>query len=366
MKFQCDTKELYSALQIVSSVIPSKSPREILQNVLIEAKDNSVRLAGTDLEVAVRYVVPDVKVESEGVILAEASKLTQILREAGEGTIVFNAENLQEFTVSYEGANYELKGFDPEEYPDVPSLEGDCVEMDGPTLADMIGHTSFAAARESMRFAINGVLFVVKDGTVQMVGTDGHRLAWMKKKMEIAEDVSFRGILPLKALDVIMRLVQDAEEPVKMKLEESFIMLQSGRGFVGSKLVEGSYPNYEDVVPRENDKIITIDTESLMSAVRQAAILTSEESKAVRASFEKEKMILTARIPERGGAKIERKVNYTGSAIKVGFNPEYIIDVLKVTSDSEIRIEMKDKDKPVLFKSSEDYLYVVMPVSTED
>ncbi|HUW32025.1 MAG TPA: DNA polymerase III subunit beta [Planctomycetota bacterium] len=366
MKFECNSKQLYSALQLVSTVIPGKSPREILQNVLIDARDGHVQLAGTDLEVGMRYVVPDVQVAKEGVILADAAKLTQILREAGESISKFESGDGLEFKVTYEGAEYDLKGFDPEEYPDVPEFEGDHVEIDGPILAEMISHTAFAAARESMRFAINGVLFTVKEGTAHMVGTDGHRLAWIKRKVQLPEDVGFRGILPLKALDVIGRLVGEAEEPVKLKLEESFIIIKSGNGVITSKLVEGSYPNYEDVVPRDNDKIATVDVALLTSAVRQAAVLTGDESRSVRAQFADDKMVLTARLPERGGAKVVRTIEYSGSPIKIGFNPDFILDMLKVAKGETVRIELKDKDKPALLKAGDDYLYVVMPVSTED
>jgi len=366
MKFSCETKKLYSALQLVSSVIPSKSPKEVLQNVLIEAQDNSVHLAGTDLEVGIRFVIPDVQVEETGSILAEAARLTQILREAGGETISFETPKPLEFTITYEGSIYNLKGFDPEEYPEVPLFEGDHVEIDAPVLASMIEHTGFAAARESIRFAINGVLFVVDKGMAHMVGTDGHRLAWIKKKVEIAEDVAFRGIVPIKALDVLQRLLQDSEEPVSLKFEENYILAQCGQGVVASKLVEGTYPNYEDVIPRENDKIAIVNVAGMTSAVRQAAVLTGDESRALRATFENGKMTLTSRLPERGGAKIERKVEFEDEAVNIGFNPDYLIDLLKITEDETIRIELKDKDRPALFKKGDEYLYVVMPVSIEE
>jgi len=366
MKFSCETKKLLAALQLVGSVIPAKSPREILQNVLIEAKDDSVHVAGTDLEVGIRFIVPDIKVDRKGAVLAEAARLTQILREAGGETISFEGTAPLEFTISYEGSTYDMKGFDPEEYPDVPFFEGDHVEVDAPVLTSMIEHTAFAAARESIRFAINGVLFVVKKGVAHMVGTDGHRLAWIKKKVEIAQDVEFKGILPLKALDVLQRLLQESEEPVSLKFEENFILARCGQGSIASKLVEGSYPNYEDVVPRENDRIATINVEQMTSAVRQAAVLTGNESRSLRASFEDGKMTLTSRLPERGGAIIERGVEFEGESVKIGFNPDYLLDVLKITEEETIRLELKDKDRPALFKKGDEYLYVVMPVSIEE
>jgi DNA polymerase-3 subunit beta len=365
MKFNCDTKKLHAALQLVSTVVPAKSPREILQNVLIDAQDGCVHLAGTDLEVGIRFVIPDVAVEINGKVLAEAAQLTQIVREASGKTITFDSPEPLQFTVSYQGSTYDLKGADPEEFPEVPIFEGEAVEVDASVLSGMIEHTSFAAARESVRFAINGVLFVVKDGTAHMVGTDGHRLAWIKKKVEIASDVSFNGIVPLKALDVLQRLLQDSKESVKLKLEENFILAQCGQGVVASKLVEGSYPNYEDVVPRENDRIVTIGIPEMTSAVRQAAVLTSDESRALRATFADGKMTLTSRVPERGGAKIERNVEFEGEAVNIGFNPDYLLDVLKITEGETIQIELKDKDRPALFKNGDDYLYVVMPVSIE-
>jgi len=366
MKFRCETSKLHSALQLVGAVIPSKSPREILQNVLINARNGCVQLAGTDLEVGIRYVVEDVTVDEEGTLLAEAGSLTKILHEAEGDEIVFEAQDPLEFTVSYEGSTYQLNGFDPEEYPDVPPFEGEYVEMDAPLLVRMIEHTAFAAARESIRFAINGVLFVVKGGVVHMVGTDGHRLAWMKKKVEIDEGVEFRGIVPLKALDVLQRLLADSEEPVRLRLEENFILVKCGSGVVATKLVEGSYPNYEEVIPRENDKVAVVDVARLASAVRQAAVLTSDESSAVRTTFDGGTMTLSARIPERGGATIQRSVEYEGEPVKIGFNPAYLLDVLKVVDTESVRIELKSKDRPALFKTDDDYNYVVMPVSIDE
>jgi len=370
MKFTCEKKKLHSALQLVSTVVPAKSPREILQNVLIDAREGCVQLAGTDLEVGIRFVVEDVNVEEEGTILTEAAQLTRILHEAISEDITFESTEgdgpALEFNVSYEESRYELKASDPEEYPDVPPFEGEHVEMEGALLNRMIEHTAFAAARESIRFAINGVLFAVNEGTAQMVGTDGHRLAWMKKKVEIDTKESFNGILPLKALDVLQRLLADTQEQVKLKLDENFILAKCGNGVVVSKLVEGSYPNYEEIIPRENDKIAVIDTAKLTSAVRQAAVLTGEESLAVRTSFEGSTMTMTSRIPQRGGATIKRQVDYEGEPVKIGFKPGYLLDLLKVTDAETIRIELKDKDRPALFKTSDDYYYVVMPVSIEE
>jgi len=366
MKFSCDVKRLQAALQLVSTVIPAKSPREILQNVLIQAQDSSVSFVGTDLEVGMRYILDDVNVEEKGTILANAPKLTQIVREANAETIEIETEKSFDFKITYASSDYSMKGFDPEEYPELPDFAGEFVEMDAPTLLKMIRHTSFAAARESMRFAINGVLFVVEDGMAHMVGTDGHRLGWIKKQVEIAGDVSFRGIVPLKALDVLERLLEGSEEQVKLKFEENYILAQAGSGHIVSKLVEGTYPNYEDVIPHENDKKAIINTDELRSAVRQAAILTSDESRAVRTSFEDDEMTMTSRIPDRGGSVITRKIDFEGSAVKIGFNPEYLLDMLKVTEEPEIIIELMSKDKPALIKTGTDYLYVVMPVSIEE
>jgi len=366
MKFSCDVKRLQAALQLVGSVIPAKSPREILQNVLIHAEDSNVHFVGTDLEVGIRFILDEVNVEKEGTILANAFKLTQIVREANAETVEFESEESVDFKISYASSNYSMKGFDPEEYPELPDFAGEYVEMDAPTLLKMIRHTSFAAARESMRFAINGVLFVVEDATAHMVGTDGHRLGWIKKPVEIAGDVSFKGIVPLKALDVLERMLEGSEEEIKLKFEESYILAQSGSGHIVSKLVEGTYPNYEDVIPHENDKRAIINADELRSAVRQAAILTSDESRAVRTSFEDNLMTMTSRIPDRGGSVVTRQINYEGGPVKIGFNPEYLIDVLKVTEESEIVIELMSKDRPALIKTGPDYLYVVMPVSIEE
>jgi len=365
MKFRCETKRLYLALELVSRVVPAWTSCDVLQGVLIHAAGGCLNLVGTDLEVGIRYVLDDVAIKQEGKLLAEAALLTKIVREADGEEIVFEAEEPLEFTVSCGAPRYRLNGLDPEEYPEVPSFQGDYVEIDAGLLARMIEYTAFAAAPESRWLAFTGVEFAVKGGMVQMVGTDGYRLASIKKKIDIDKGVEFVGIVPLKALDVLQRLLADSEEPVRLRLQENLFLAKCGSGMIAAKLIEGTHPDYEAVIAIDNDKLAVVDTARFARVLRQVAVLTSEESSAIRFRFDDGMMTLSARIPERGDVMIHRAIEYEGEPVEVAIKPVYLLDAFERIDNDSVRIELKNNTTPVLFKAGEDYIYAVMPCPLE-
>ncbi len=237
-----------------------------------------------------------------------------------------------------------------------------------------MARTLFATARENSRYAINGVLLKRDGKRLEMVATDGRRLALARANLT-GPDKDARPIsciVPTKALGMLQKLIKEHEEPVQIAITDSQVHFSfgtaasPGRAMLASSLVEGTFPPYEDVIPRDQDKKVTFDKDLLSSAVRRAALLTNEESRGVRMAFDgkKKSVDLSSRAPEMGEAQVKVDVSsYEGEAIEIGFNPQFITDALKVIDQPEVILELKAPNKPGLIKSGNDFMYVVMPVN---
>jgi DNA polymerase III subunit beta len=387
MKVICERAALLEAVNQVSGVVASRSPRPQLTCILLNAtKTNDgaeLTLSGTDAEISLSVRIGRVDVAEEGSALVPSDKLRQIISaEDNESTLVI--ESVGETThIKGEDAHFSLHGFDPADFPtlaDYKSIsEGSAASpaakslfaTDAGIIDSLVTRTLFAAARENSRYAINGVLLVRDGKKLEMVATDGRRLA--KSAVSISGDgEGAQCIIPSKALSMIQKLTADENEPVHVAITDNQAVFAFGdepadsRAVLTTNLVEGTFPPYEDVIPRDLDIKVTFNRDTLASAVRRAALLTNEESRGVRLAFtgEHKSLELSSRAPEMGEATINIDLAaYDGSDIEIGFNPAFITDALKVINDPEIMIELKAPNKPGLFKAGSDFLYVVMPVN---
>ncbi|MCH8986002.1 MAG: DNA polymerase III subunit beta, partial [Acidobacteria bacterium] len=313
--------------------------------------------------------------------LIPADKLRQVVAaEENEPTLTIETEQ-DTCHIRGEDAHFRLVGYPPSEFPEIPDFHNVVSEgkakavltlQAGPFCA-MITKTIFATARENTRYAINGVLFSRNGNKIEMVATDGRRLALTRLNLLSSDgsDDAVSCIIPTKALSMLQKLLVNEDEKVCVAITENQILFAIGgdgdaRAVLASNLVEGAFPPFEDVIPKDHDKKVTFDRDVLTSAVRRAALLTNEESRGVRMSFNGEnKMVeLTSRAPEMGEADIRVPVNaYEGDDIEIGFNPHFITDALKVITEPEVVMELKAPNKPGLIKSGNDFVYVVMPVN---
>jgi DNA polymerase-3 subunit beta len=331
----------------------------------------TLTLSATDLEVGLRLTVEEVDVQDEGDLLVPADKLTQIVRASDDATLTIETEG---HTAHIRGADSHFKvfGFDPGEAPQVrgfDDVEVDC-EMDSGALRTLISRTIFAAAAEHSRYAINGVLFERTGRKLRLVATDGRRLAVAIGDCATPKDGDARCIVPTKALQLAGKLLTDAEATVRIAVEENQAMFAVGdeqhAAVLSTKLVEGAFPPFEDVIPKDQDKKVVFDAGALSSAIRRAALLTNEESKGVRLSFANDQLTLTSRAPEMGEAEIQLKLDsYDGEPLEIGFNPGYIIDALKVVDEPQVLIELKAPNKPGVLRSGKEFTYVIMPVNLQ-
>ncbi len=368
MKVICNRGSLLEALSIAGNAVAARTPKPVLQCVKVSAANDRITVAATDLEVAIRYSDAQVQIEQPGEILVPADKLTAIVRESVDDTL----------SIELVGEQAHIKGQDslfkiftqsPSEFPPVPDFEGDPdFEVSGGHFKQLIGQTLFAAAKESTRYAFNGVLVTAKGKKITLVATDGRRLAMASGEITHSGKLSKEGIkaiVPAKGMQLVEKIVDDPEESVGFRVRDNQVVFHTSDATLTSSLVEGQFPPYEDVIPKDTDKKMTAATPDLMSAIRRASLLTTEESKGVRMHFSKKGLVLTSRSPESGEATVNFPCKYEGSEMEIGFNPQFMVDALKVMDSDEVTMELTAPNRPGLLKSGSNFLYVIMPVNLQ-
>lgn len=368
MKAICNRGALLDALNLTGNVVAARTPKPILQCLKLTVEDNALTVAATDLEVAIRYRDEQVQAESTGSTLVPADKLRDIVRESIDDTLSLEITG---DTAHVRGQDSHFKIFTQKatDFPPIPDFEGEPeIQVAGQTLKKLIGQTLFAAAKESTRYAFNGVLVVAKAKKISLVSTDGRRLAMAKGDLAPGDKLDKEGkkaIVPTKALQLIEKLIDDPDELVGMQIRENQVIFRTSHATLTSNLVEGQFPPYDDVIPKDADKKMTASTADFLSAIRRAALLTTEESRGVRLAFNKKGLVLTSRSPESGEATINFPCKYEGADIEIGFNPIFVVDALRVVNADEVSLEMLAPNRPGLLKAGADFLYVIMPVNLQ-
>ncbi|MBS0187908.1 MAG: DNA polymerase III subunit beta [Planctomycetes bacterium] len=395
MKVICDRGALLDAINLISGAVAARTPKVQLTCVKLTAAKTgnvgSLTLVATDAEISLRLHLAQVDVQQPGEALVPADKLRQIVSaEDSEPTLTLETEN-EIVHIRGQDAHFKVFGYQVADFPPVPDLAGVIAGADGTkakavfsqnagALSGTVARTLFATARENSRYAINGVLMKRDGKKLEMVATDGRRLALCRSTLTGGSDKDAKTIsciVPTKALNMLQRLLGNPDEVVQVAVTDNQVFFGIGggtgktdapRAVLSSTLVEGTFPPYEDVIPKDQDKKVTFDRDVLSSAVRRAALLTNEESRGVRMSFQAKKkhLELSSRAPEMGEAKVDIDLaGYEGDDIEIGFNPTFITDALKVISDPQVIMELKAPNKPGVVKSGGDFVYVVMPVNLQ-
>lgn len=363
MKCICDRVALLEALSATSSVAAARTPKPILQCVRLTAAKDALTVTAYDQEVGLRQHVRQIDVTKTGESLVNCERLLAIVRESADETLAFETKD-DILHIRGADSHFQVIGQSAREFPPVPDMEGDAdFSVKVGVLREAVGQTLFAAARENTRYAINGVLWQKKGKNLQLIATDGRRLAMSSVSLEksVGEEVS--AIVPAKALNLLSKLHFAADEVIQVKLSTNQIILRSDRATISSVLVEGHFPKYEDVVPRDNDKKISLKTDEFMSAVKRASLLSGVESKGIRIHVSSEGLVLSGRAQEQGEATVKLSgIEYGGPALDIGFNPEFLVDALKVCGET-VSFELKEPSRPGVIRSGPVFLYVVMPVN---
>ena len=364
MKLRFNREEAAEALSNACAVAAVRTPKEILKCVRVEALPDAVLLSATDLELGLRIAVTQVEVDEPGETLVVADTLAKIVRECADE--VMSAETtVSELHLRGAGSHFQIVTQAPAEFPPVPTMEGEPdFTVENGLLQRMIEWTVFAAARESTRYAINGVLWEVSGKELVMAATDGRRLSVAKGKLSSCRSKSLPSVIvPGKALSLFNRLGGDADAAVAVKVTSNQLLLRVGRAVISTNLVEGHFPKYQDVIPADCDRTVELNTAEFHSALKRAALLTNEESKGVRLAFSDGILTMSSRAPEQGEATISFPVEYKGEPIAMGFNPVFLTDVLRVTHTDELIFAFKEPNRPGVLRVGDGFIHVVMPVN---
>jgi DNA polymerase-3 subunit beta len=368
MKALCPREALLSGCQLASVAVPSRDVKPILRNLKMIASLDGCTLLATDLELGVRMAVRSMKVDVAGEALLPAARLVAILREATDDELTIEA-NPDGSHVRGAAAEFDLPGENPAEFPDIPTFTADKFhEVTAGTLREMIRRTVFAAdTKDSPRYAMKGVLWEFDGSQARLIATDGKRLAVASGAATDQGGGDTKGqspIVPTKAMSLLERLLQEDEEQVRICLRPNEALFHTERATIYTRLVEGRYPNYREVFPKKQTTKVPLSATAFLSAVRQAAIMTDEESKRVKFEFSKQKLTLLASGAETGRSKVELPIEYDGKELKISFDPQLVTEMLKVLSaDAPLTLEVVDGNSPALFRSGPDYSYVVMPLT---
>jgi DNA polymerase-3 subunit beta len=362
MQVHVDRDGFLRGLQMVSNIVEPRQTLPILANVLLEAGEDTLRLTATDLEVGVRVSVP-AKVTATGAITLSARKLLDIVKELPAVPLALKVQENAWVALRSGGASYKLVGLGPGDFPAV--AEGGSatwITVDGQLLRDMLGHTTFAISHDESRYALNGVLFALRDRELRLVATDGHRLALAVRLLGHAAP-SVSGIVPRKAVQEVARIVGSGEE-VEIAMGENQFMLKMPNVLLIARLIEGTFPNYEQVVPRAHPHRLVMSREGLAAAVRRVSVLSEERTKPTKFSFSPGILKLSAYSPDFGEAEEQLEIDYAGEDMTIGFNSRYVLDALGAQMSEQVVLEVKDGLSPGVIKSFEDdgSLCVIMPM----
>jgi len=369
MRFTCSREKLLGGLQIVGSVVSTRGMKPVYESVLIRSRDGALEMMGTDLEVAIRFHLTDkdgdIRIEEAGALVVPAARLTAILREVKDDLLNFVWEQ-NVLTISCVGSRFRIMGLPEEEFPEIPDFpEQAPVTVPSAIFKRMVARTSFAAAREKMRYALNGVLFLLKDDRLQMVGTDGRRLAHTSHAIENKTGADLRAIVPTKGMTQIAKVIGEEEETIDLALSNNQLAARTEHAVVVSRILEGSFPPFQDVIPLNCECRARMKREDLIAAVRKAALLTNKESQSVRWAFGEGELILTARAAEVGEAHVSLAIEYEGEPAEIALNPAYVLDGLAVIEDETVTFEFRNPSSPSKMTDGEEFTYVVMPISIE-
>lgn len=364
MKFRFNRQEMVEVLAPICNVTSVRTPKEILKCVRIEARSDAVLLSATDLELSVRCAATEVDVDKPGEALVIAGTLNRIVRECSDEVMdVEVAQNVLHLRGA--GSHFQIVLGTVADFPPVPEMEGEPdFTIDHAVLCRLMEWTAFAAARESTRYAINGVLLEVADNGLTMVATDGRRLSLAHGALVSCNTADVpNAIIPSKTLALLRGLPADADSVASVQVTANRLMFKLGGAMISSSLVEGHFPKYRDVIPTDCDRVVVLNTAEFHSALKRAALLTNEESKGVRLSFEKGGLTLSSRASEQGEATISLEVDYSGEPVEIGFNPVFLADVLRVAHSEEITFAFKEANRPGVVRLGDDFVHVVMPVN---
>jgi DNA polymerase-3 subunit beta len=371
MKFKINRDHFANGLAQVLNVVGSKATMPILSNVLIEAEKDQISLTTTNLDLGIRCKIK-AEVKETGAVTLPVKRLAGIVRELPNLDVVFDGAANHQIKLTSGGSTFRIMGIGKEEFPPLPEFGEDHVySLDQADLAMMLKSVAYAQSTDESRYILNGVYFNFRDGKLSLVATDGRRLALLSKDIPTPESAGGAIILPAKTVAELTRLL-DKGALVKINFNDRRAAFQIATDketsglidhiYLYSKVVEGNYPNYQQVIPKETHQRIKLERELLLQCVHRAALVCSEKANSVKMKLSSNLLELTAQSPDFGEAHESMAISYSGPELQVAFNPAFLIDPLRALTKDEVFFEVKDEVSPGVFKTLENFVCVIMPV----
>ncbi len=368
MEFSVTTSALLNELSTTQGVVERKTTIPILSNLLIEASGSHLTITATDLELSIRTSC-EAKIKKEGAGTIPAKKLLELVRLLPEGEIKVKLLDNHWVEIVSDRKKYKLVGMAKENFPALPVMPHTLVKIPAAIIENLIRKTKFAISMEESRYTLNGGLLILKPDTLAMVATDGHRLALAETDHKLAGlNGEVKVLIPKKAMDEVEKLSSAAgsDAHIEFAKDESHLFFQAGHRLLISRILTGQFPNYEAVLPRDNNKNVVIERAELSDAVRRVSQLADQRSHAVKLAVSKEGIEISASSPEYGEAKESIEKEFKGEPIAIGFNSSYMLDFLGAAADGPISIELKDEQSAGQMRPLADesyrYRYIIMPM----
>ena len=361
MKFRIAKEAFLDGLQQVQHVVSSRTTLPILSNVLIEAAEGGLRLTTTDLDVGVSGTI-GAEVSKEGATTLPVKKLANIIRELPSAEIEVSVDSKNVASIKSGPSFFKIIGLADDEFPPLPDFkEAKEYKIPQALLKESLKKTSYAISTDETRYVLNGIFCSFKEGKMTLVATDGRRLAMVENDLEFPSSHETDFIIPTKAVQELSRLL-DTEGDTVLRLSDNQICFEVNDSIIVSKLIEGNYPNYRQVIPGEAKERMTIGREALLETARRVSLLSSEKSNSVKLGFAPDSLDVTANSPDVGEANENLVVKYSGPEFAIAFNPEFLMAPLKNLDEEEVHLDLIDEMSPGVLRTEGSFLYVLMPM----
>ncbi len=372
MEFKISREEFLKGLQKVQGIVDTKGAMPILSNILIKTRSDGIDIFATDLDIGIKGSY-EAKIVSEGSVTVSGRKLHEIVRELPDEEIYLKSDSENSWiNLSCKKSTFKIACLSPEEYPAFPAYKEEkdlVIEID--LLKEMLKKTNFAISMDETRYTLNGILLESEGEDISMVGTDGHRLAFIKKTSGFEKKEKVEIIIPKKAQAELLKILdsgdsdqKDEKKTISISVEKNHAAFKMGKIILVTRLIDGRFPNYRQVIPNDNNNNVVIDCKLFLHALRRVAILADEKSRMVKFGVQKNLMILVSDNSELGEAKEEIDVEYQGTPITIGLNAKYVMDILNVINSEKINFKLKDSESSCLITpaENENYRCIVMPM----
>lgn len=360
MKFKTTKTVLLEAIQTVQNIITTKSVLPILSNILIEAQNNKLKLIATDLDIGITCVIP-VEIQETGGITIPAKRFSDIIKELPTEDVLISTKKNNLVVIEAQSCQFKIIGISPEEFPKLPEFKDkEVIKIEQRELKQMLTLTSFAVSFDETRYILNGILFKIQKNSLTLIATDGKRLAVIERKMPYSIEKNIQFIVPLKTIHELNRNLKEEGE-VSLLLGANQALFDFDGVVVISRLIEGEFPDYRQVVPPISENKMDVAREDLLLAIRRASLLSTPDYQAVKFEVFKDKLVVSKSTPDIGESSETIPISYKGKELVIGFNPAYLMDVLKNLQEERVVIELTDSEKPGVIRIN-GYIYIVLPM----